>query len=129
METRRLRLKLDENLSRHLRHDIEALGHDVDTAADESLIGKPDDDVAKAARDAGRMLLTLDLDFADLRRFRPGTHPGIVVLRPDRLGPSEVRRLLLTTLSSINVSEMAECLVIVQRDRIRVRRPATDDGI
>ena len=67
MEDRRLRFKLDENLSRYLRRDIEALGHDVDTAADESLIGKPDDDVARAAKDAGRILLTLDLDFADLR--------------------------------------------------------------
>jgi hypothetical protein len=33
-----MRLKLDENLSRHLKRALVSLGHDVETAADEDLL-------------------------------------------------------------------------------------------
>jgi hypothetical protein len=37
-----MKLKLDENLSRHLRSVLEALGYDVLTVADEGLLSQPD---------------------------------------------------------------------------------------
>ncbi len=37
-----MKLKLDENLSRHLKAKLEALGHDVMTVEDEGLLGEPD---------------------------------------------------------------------------------------
>jgi hypothetical protein len=33
------------------------------------------------------ILFTLDLEFADLRKFPPGTHPGILLFRPHSMGP------------------------------------------
>jgi predicted nuclease of predicted toxin-antitoxin system len=29
----------------------------------------------------GRLFVTLDLDFSDVRRYKPGTHPGIFLIR------------------------------------------------
>lgn len=60
-----MNLKLDENLSRHLRQNLSALGHDVTTAADQGLLAQPDAAIA-AAKVGDRMLLTLDLEFGDL---------------------------------------------------------------
>ncbi len=40
-----MRLKLDENLSRHLKAELAELGHDVQTAAEEGLLGKSDREV------------------------------------------------------------------------------------
>ena len=37
-----MKLKLDENLSRHLKPILIELGHDVLTAADENLLSRPD---------------------------------------------------------------------------------------
>jgi predicted nuclease of predicted toxin-antitoxin system len=73
-----MKLKLDENLSRRLQPILQALSHDVTTAADEGLLSQPDTAVAAEAKREGRMLLTLDLEFGDLRKYPPGDHPGIV---------------------------------------------------
>lgn len=85
-----MRLKLDENLSRHLKPVLIALGHDVLTAADEDLLSSPDVQVAACAAREDRMLLTLDIEFADLRKYPPGSHPGIMLFRPASLGPLSV---------------------------------------
>jgi hypothetical protein len=37
-----MRLKLDENLSRHLKQVLAALRHDVTTAGEENLLSQPD---------------------------------------------------------------------------------------
>lgn len=69
-----MKLKLDENLSRHLKPVLTGLGHDVLTAADEGLLSRPDVEVAARAPREGRILLSLDIEFADLRKYPPGSH-------------------------------------------------------
>jgi predicted nuclease of predicted toxin-antitoxin system len=76
-----MKLKLDENLSRHLKPVLIGLGHDVLTAADENLLSHPDTKIAQAAKDEQRMFLTLDVEFADLRKYPPGSHPGVIPSR------------------------------------------------
>ena len=80
-----MKIKLDENLSRHLKPILVGFEHDVLTAADEGLLSRPDTEVAAASLKEGRMLFTLDLEFADLRKYPPGTHPGIILFRPPPL--------------------------------------------
>jgi hypothetical protein len=43
-------IKLDENLSRHLKDQFLPLGHNVSTAFEEGLLGKVDVDVSAAAK-------------------------------------------------------------------------------
>ncbi len=82
-----MKLKLDENLSRHLKPALVSLQHDVVTVIDEDLLSQPDPIVAAAAKSEGRILLTLDLEFADLRKYPPGSHPGIILCQPRSFGP------------------------------------------
>lgn len=77
-----MKLKLDENLPHDLAAALRADGNDVHTVADEQLAGKSDPVVVAAATDEGRLLLTLDRGIGDLRRYPPGSHAGILVLRP-----------------------------------------------
>jgi len=118
-----MRLKLDENLSRHLKPELASLGHDVDTVADEGLLSQPDPVVGRAARDGGRVLFTLDVEFADLRKYPPGTHPGVVLFRPPR------RSILATSAMVLNFAALLEqldvngCVVVVDNTRVRIRRP------
>ncbi|MGZ8203400.1 MAG: DUF5615 family PIN-like protein [Burkholderiales bacterium] len=53
----------------------------MDTVASEGLKGKPDSDIWNAARRDDRLLITQDLDFSDVRQFKPGTHPGLLLVR------------------------------------------------
>ena len=64
------------------------------TAADEGLLSQPDPVIAKAAKEEGRILLTLDIEFADLRKYPPGSHPGIILFRPQSLGPGTVNQFI-----------------------------------
>jgi predicted nuclease of predicted toxin-antitoxin system len=73
-----MKLKLDEKLSRHLKPTLSALQHDVLTVEDQRHLSQPDPIVAGAAKSEGRMLLTLDLECADLRKYPPGSHPGMM---------------------------------------------------
>jgi hypothetical protein len=71
-----MRIKLDENLPSSLAAALSALGHDADTAGQEGMQGRADPDVWRGAQHDGRFFITQDLDFSDMRRFRPGTHGG-----------------------------------------------------
>ena len=82
-----LKIKLDEHLSGYMKAALEQEGHDTATVADEGLLGKNDAEVGGAAGREGRMLLTLDLEFADLRKHPPGSHPGVGATRATALAP------------------------------------------
>src|SRR6516225_2916077 len=65
------------DLANRLRRD----GHDIAGVVEEGLGGEDDPPVLKAATNEGRILMTFDLDFADVRHYPPGSHGGIVVFR------------------------------------------------
>lgn len=118
-----MKIKLDENLSYHLSVEIAAAGHDVDTVADEGLEGSSDPDVLEAARTEGRMVLTQDRGFGDIRAYPPGSHPGIIVLRPTSQDPDSVRDLVSRLLQTVDLQGVAACVVVVEPSRVRIRRP------
>ena len=118
-----MKLKLDENLSRHLKPVLTALGHDVLTAADEGLLSRPDTEIARAAITEGRILLTLDVEFADLRKYPPGSHPGIILFRPLSMGPLSVNRLVGDFVRSADLGKLAGCVAVVDPVHMRVRSP------
>lgn len=118
-----MNLKLDENLPHDLTAALADRGHDVHTVHDEQLAALPDPVVVQAAAGEGRIVLTLDRGVGDLRRYPPGSHAGIVVLRPTSQDPDTVIDLVDRFLSTYQLDDLRECTVIVEPDRIRVRRP------
>ena len=45
------------------------------------MTGRPDDAIWQATQAADRFLITQDLDFSDTRRYVPGTHAGLLLVR------------------------------------------------
>jgi predicted nuclease of predicted toxin-antitoxin system len=121
-----MKIKLDENISRHLKPHLQQAGHDVFTAADEGLRGESDVAVGAAAKAEGMMLFTLDLEFADLRKFPPGTHPGIILFRPESMGPLTTNRFIVNFVKETDITALSGCTVIVDLTRVRIRRPSLD---
>ncbi len=118
-----MKLKLDENLSRHLKPVLIGLGHDVLTAADENLLSHPDTEIAQAAKDERRMLMTLDVEFADLRKYPPGSHPGVILFRPLSLGPLSVNSFITDFVRRTDLDKLAACIAVVDPIHVRVRYP------
>jgi predicted nuclease of predicted toxin-antitoxin system len=118
-----MKIKLDENLPSEIVELLESGGHDVHTVRSEGLAGRDDDVVFRAASGEGRLLITQDLDFSDLRKFSPGTHPGVVLVRlrdPSRRRPLQRVR---TPLSEHQLESMSRCFVVVTDRKARVRSP------
>lgn len=118
-----MKLKLDENLPAELVDVLALHSHEVDTVPAESLAGRDDAMIFQAALREHRLLMTQDLDFSDIRRFKPGTHPGIVLIRlrnPSRRNLIARMRQILQTES---VDSWAGCFVVIGDTRLRIRRP------
>jgi predicted nuclease of predicted toxin-antitoxin system len=117
-----VRCKIDENLPIDAVALLQQAGHDCQTVYDEALGGAPDQRVIDTCRAERRALLTLDLDFADLRTYPPADYPGIIVLRPAEPDKEHVLRLLARTLPVLEREALGHSLWIVEETRVRIRR-------
>lgn len=117
-----MRIKLDENLPARLVGILSARGHDVHTVPGENLSGRPDADIWQAACEEGRFLITQDLDFSDTRRFAPGTHAGLLLLRLREPGA----QALVAAVAAIagDITDWQGCFVVATENKLRVKRPS-----
>jgi predicted nuclease of predicted toxin-antitoxin system len=120
-----VKVKLDEHIPSGAVPVLEKAGHDVHTVLSERLGGEKDDIVLAAAINEGRLLITLDRGFADVRRYPPGTHHGVLVLRPSDQQPDVITGLLHDLVTSVDLDQFDGCNVIVQGNHLRIRRPGT----
>lgn len=98
------------------------MGHDVDTVPSENLRGAVDEKVWAAAQTAGRFLITQDLDFSDIRRFSPGTHHGILLVRLAAPGRRALASRIRELFSTEQVESWSTCFVVATDSKLRVRR-------
>jgi hypothetical protein len=118
-----MKLKLDENLPESLLATLSAAGHDVDNVRIENLIGEPDHNVWKSAQDCGRFLITQDLDFSDIRRFAPGSHYGLMLVRLRVPGRLALAARIGAVFCLEEVHSWARCFILLTDHKLRVTRP------
>lgn len=118
-----MRIKLDENVPTSVLTLLGDRGFSVDTVADEGLAGAPDPEVLVAATREDRTVITLDRGFGDIRRYPPGAHSGIVVLRLRSDGAGAVRAAIESLLDSHDIADLHGTVTVVHDDTLRIRRP------
>jgi hypothetical protein len=118
-----MNLKLDENLPGQLAAALRQLGHDVHTVPDENLAGHPDSTIWAAVQSGQRFLITQDLDFSDVRRFQPGTHCGLLLVRLHAPGRLALAARITAIFASEPVESWSGCFAILTDHKLRVRRP------
>jgi|SRR5581483_8275241 len=115
---------VDESMPRSTAPLLRQLGHLADDVRDVGLRGHPDQEIFDYAQAQRATLLTADKDFANVLRFPPGTHEGIIVVRiPDDQPTQAVHRELMRTLTEQASGSLAGLLLIVELGRTRIRRP------
>lgn len=114
------RFKLDENIPRDAEELFSGAGHDVETVLSEELRGAPDRKVIDIAKAENRILVTLDVDFADIREYPPADSPGIWVLRTRSQAIASVLLLLRGALAILATESPSNSLWIVEPGRVRV---------
>ena len=119
-----MRFKLDENMPRLLAAELCAAGHDAHTCQDEGIDGAGDPAIARHASEQGRVLITGDLDFSDIRIYPPGSCPGIIRVRLSLPNIPSIRAAIARVFVLVPEVEIHGNLVVVDENRIRIRRPA-----
>jgi predicted nuclease of predicted toxin-antitoxin system len=116
-----MKIKLDENLPSRLVASLQRHGHDVETVPDEGLGGKPDEQIWQAVYAEQRFLITQDLDFSDTRRFAPGTHAGLLLVRLREPGANALAEAIGAVATDID--DWGGCFVVLTENKIRIKRP------
>jgi predicted nuclease of predicted toxin-antitoxin system len=114
-----VKIKLDENIPTAVVSHLSTFGHDVDTVMDEGLDGRPDPDLWEGAQAAGRFLITQDLAFSDIRRFSPGTHASLLLVRLKKPGRRVVTERIRSIFAAHPVHRWSGCFVVATEIKVR----------
>jgi predicted nuclease of predicted toxin-antitoxin system len=116
-----LKFKVDENLPIEAAKLLASAGHDAVTVGEQRMMGQPDTSVAAVCRQEVRAVVTLDLDFGDIRVYPPGDYAGIVVLRLAHIDKPRVLSVLQRLLPLLQNEPLVGKLWIVNETAVRVR--------
>ena len=86
-----MKFKLDENFGTRTRTIFESHGSDVHTVRDERLQGCSDQHLFEVCVSEGYCLVTFDLDFSDVTRFRVKETSGVAIIRVPQNPNSSIR--------------------------------------
>jgi predicted nuclease of predicted toxin-antitoxin system len=114
--------KIDENLPIEVAELLRGDGHDAYTVFEQELSGASDIHVSQICQAEGRILITLDIDFADIRTYPPQNYPGLVVLRLKQQDKPTILALILQILPRFKTEPIMHRLWIVDPNRIRIRK-------
>ena len=90
---------------------------------DIGLANAADDDILKRAVATGAILVTRDLDFANIVVYPPETHRGVIALRlPPHFTALQIVRVLKQFLARVDRKVLPAALTIVEEGQYRVRR-------
>ena len=115
------KFKIDENLPVEMADMLRQAGYDAATVYDQHLMGAIDTDIANVCQTEKRALVTLDLDFADIRAYPPQNYSGIIVMRLKQQDKPYVLSVTARWLKALPAEPLAERLWIVDDTKIRIR--------
>jgi len=117
-----MQIKVDEDLPRRVVALLRENGYQADTVVEQGMAGWPDAEIWRKIQAEGRFLLTADKGFADIRVYPPGTHSGVMLLRPDQDGIRPTVELLGKVLQSYDLTALAGTITVVMPRGVRIRR-------
>jgi predicted nuclease of predicted toxin-antitoxin system len=117
-----VKIKVDEDLPKRVAALLRERGYQADTVNEQGLSGWKDAELWHKVQAEGRFLVTADKGFADLRVHPPGSHSGVMLLRPDQDGIRPIVELLEKVLQSYDLAALVGTVTVITPRGVRVRR-------
>ena len=114
-------LKVDENLPAEVTALFNEAGHDAMSINDQNMVGSADAHIASICKLERRAIVTLDLDFADIRSYPPEDYFGLIVLRLHYQDKVNVIKVLASLLAKLENEPLIGKLWIVTERSLRIR--------
>jgi hypothetical protein len=116
-----VKLLLDENLSPRRSSDLRSEGYDAYAVIEIGLSGATDEQILRDAIENGRVIVTLDADFANCHTFSAGTYAwGCAIEGPSTHG-GEHPAGHSKSLAALAQHRPTGRLAIVDKEKIRIR--------
>lgn len=117
-----MRFLADECLPQKTVLLLRKSGFKVVTAKESDLLGADDKIIFNTAVSHKLILITVDQDFSNIISYPPQTHNGIIVLKLTKSNEIQVNELLVKFLKSIDYSSVKGNLIIIDKNKVRIRR-------
>jgi predicted nuclease of predicted toxin-antitoxin system len=116
-----LKLKTDENLPESAAEYLRVLGFDALSSRQQMMKGASDEVLSDVCLRERRVLVTLDLDFSDVREAIDRHSPGIIVLRLRRQSTSQVQRALERLVPYLTSVPLTGSVWVMSETTLRIR--------
>lgn len=116
-----MKFKIDENLPIDIAELLTRHGHDAMTIVQQNMSGEKDPEIAVVCQREKRIIVTLDMDFADIRTYPPAEYSGIIVLRLKKQDKPYVLNVFKEIPHVLKKEPIEARLWIVDEDKIRIR--------
>lgn len=117
-----MKILTDVGISMTTVHALRQQGHDVVHLREEGLQRLPDPEILEKARAEKRIVLTFDLDFADLLALGVSDSPSVVIFRLRDETPASVNPRLIEVINARGKELERGALIVVEDSRYRMRR-------
>jgi predicted nuclease of predicted toxin-antitoxin system len=115
-----MKIKMDENLGNRGKDIFKKNGFNVQTVYAEGLCSVSDTTLIKICKEENRVLISLDLDFANPLVFKPSLYSGIAVIRlSSKPTPEELYECVLLLANKLKNTDITGKLWIIQKKAIR----------
>jgi predicted nuclease of predicted toxin-antitoxin system len=118
-----MHIKVDEDIPPIAASWLHDHGYEASTIVEQGMGGWKDHELWPQVQVEKQFFLTADKGFGDIRLHPPGTHAGVLLLRPDRDGIQPILDLLKMVLQQIDLTQLAECVSVATHRGLRIRRP------
>jgi hypothetical protein len=117
-----MRIKTDEDLPHACVQRLRDQQHDAVSVVEQAMGGWKDPALWRAVQRENRFPITDARGFADVRAHPPGTHVGVLLLRPDQDGIRPMLSLLDQVLVAYDIETLAGTVAVATARSIRIRR-------
>jgi predicted nuclease of predicted toxin-antitoxin system len=117
-----VRFLVDMPLSPALAAWLRKNGHDAAHANELGLSRSPDSEIISVAKAHSRTVVTADLDYPRLLALARATDPSLILFREGNWSEVDVITRMGQILSALTEMDIAQSIIVVDRDRVRRRR-------
>jgi predicted nuclease of predicted toxin-antitoxin system len=124
----KLRFLIDEDCPLSLENLLNLKGYDTIHVKTSGLSGTKDPQLFIFAQQEQRIIISRDLGWANIKTYPPNSHCGLIVLRfPFEANAIEIRQVVEQFIDRVDTSEIVGAIVIVDKNKFRVRKVVSEE--
>lgn len=117
-----MHIKVDEDVPPVAAAWLRERNYEASTVVEQSMGGWKDVSLWQAVQADKQFLLTADKGFGDIRAHPPGSHGGVLLLRPDEDGIRPILDLLKMVLLNVDFNQLTGTIAVATPRGLRIRR-------